>query len=96
MKSEKRLREEITKLEEMVWWNRHEALKDEERSGEGGEEEAEIQEEAAAAAKRIEEKYGKEALILDDHEYGELLGKLVALRWALRDEEEWSNDLWDT
>lgn len=48
-----------------------------------------IWEGALQSAKKVEDKYGKENLVLTDFEWGMLNGKLSALRWVVGD--DWDN-----
>jgi hypothetical protein len=100
--------ENIEKLREQVWYNRHQVWNEKLRSGEArlvdNHEEPEkdpfglrihrdVWEGAERSARRVEQKYGLEELgPWDDFEWGMINGKLSALRWVLGD--EW--DMLDT
>src|SRR5258708_4496832 len=75
--------DEIGKLLDQVWYNRHQFLK--QKIEEGGETcDPEISEQAEQAARNLEAKYPEGELgPRDDFEWGMINGKLSALRWAL-------------
>jgi len=75
--------DEIERLTDIIWYNRHQELK--ELVEEGKEEvDPQIWADAQKAAKLIELKYGVDNLgPFDDFEWGMLNGKLSALRWLI-------------
>lgn len=79
----------IEELFDKVWYDRHQSLRH--RVLEEGQQIApSIWEGALVSAKRVEEKYGEDALgPWSDFDWGMINGKLSALRWALGD--EWDN-----
>lgn len=96
LEPEVRTREEIQAAEDemcdKVWYDRHQLLKDRDLEGRASPS-AESMARAEEAARRIEEKFGIENVgPYDDFEWGELNGKLSALRWVLGD--DW--DMLDT
>jgi len=73
-----------------VWWNRHQVIAMEVEDGKQDSDSYFIK--GCEAAKRIEEKYGIDDLVLDDFEFGLLSGKMSALAWVLGSEWEESLD----
>lgn len=92
-RNDTRILETYNELWDKVWWNRHENRRL--RIENGGEQPAgdlrEITEEATQAAKKIEDRYGRENLELDDFEWGLLSGRMSALSWVLG--SEWDESL---
>ncbi len=84
--------EEIDRLRDQIWYNRHQGLKYRVENKETTVD-PEIWKGALKAAKEVEEKYGEENLWHEsDFEWGMLNGKLSALRWLIGN--EW--DILDT
>jgi len=91
-----RTRKETKQAEEFfdhrVWYERHQVLVHDVESGHKTCD-PEIYKRAKKAAKKIEEKYGLDKLVLpakdSNFEWGMINGKLSALRWMLGD--EWDN-----
>ena len=77
-----------------VWWNRHQVWLERIKSGEEPltDEQRPLLETAKKAAARIEKKYGKKNLLMNDFEWGVLNGKMSALSWVLGAEWEESLD----
>lgn len=86
MRSREEINAAINELDDRIWYDRHQVLKDKVRLVEGSAD-VEIQKKANKAAKMIEAKYGKSNLgPYSDFEWGMINGKLSALRWVLGDE----------
>jgi restriction endonuclease len=91
---------QILKAEEeffdRIWYDRHQMLNFNERTGKAPKTPKDIMKAARAAARRVEAKYGGKAAMRkyykDDFEWGMMNGKLSALRWVLGD--DW--DMLDT
>jgi hypothetical protein len=97
MRNEKEIDAAYSECWDKVWWNRHHEWPAEhlsEPSAHGSvETRREIRQQAEQAAARIEEKYGRENLAVDDLvEAGKLLGRLSALSWVLGCEWDGSLD----
>jgi hypothetical protein len=77
-----------------VWWNRHQAWIDGLASGKAkltaGQEP--ILKKAQQMARKIERKYGRRSLILDDFNWGALTGKFTTLRWVMGSDWEEAGD----
>jgi len=84
MRKEKEVSKEYDEIWEKVWWRRHKIL--------SAGKESDYPEEAFENAKRIEEKYGTEALNLSEEEWLAMEGKMSALAWVLGSEWEESSD----
>jgi pyrimidine deaminase RibD-like protein len=92
-RNDSRILETYNELWDKIWWNRHEARRLRSETGEehaGGADRA-IPEEAVQAARKIEERYGRESLELDDYEWGLLSGRMSALSWVLG--SDWDESL---
>ena len=84
MRKQKEIQKEYDELWEKVWWHRHTVM------SKGRE--SEFPKEAFDNARRIEEKYGKENLLLDDAEWAIMEGQMSALSWVMGSEWEGSMD----
>lgn len=76
-----------------VWWNRHQVWLEKIKSGKQPLTEAQkpILKKAMQAAKRIEKKYGRKNLGVNDFEWELLSGKMSALAWVMG--SEWDGSL---
>ena len=92
-RGDKKLLAAYEEFRDKVWWNRHMALRHRLESGEEQlrEDQEPHVERARDAAARIEEKYGREELELDEFEWGLLNGRMSALAWVLG--SEWNESL---
>jgi pyrimidine deaminase RibD-like protein len=88
-RNDKQLLETYNELWDKIWWNRHESLRLRSEQEPGNS--PPIPEEAFQAARRIEEKYGRDKLELEDFEFGLLSGRMSALAWVLG--SEWNESL---
>lgn len=80
----KTIEEALKEFEDKMWYDRSMMIKDDKKT------DKKIMKQAEAARKRIESKYGKKNLgPHTDYEWGEICGKVSALRWVLGD--EWDN-----
>lgn len=70
---------------DIVWYNRHDVLREKIESGKE-KVDGKIWKQAKRAAARIEKRLGLANLLMDDFEWGMTNGKLSALRWVLGDE----------
>jgi pyrimidine deaminase RibD-like protein len=86
-RNDKDILAEYNELWDKVWWNRHQVLLERAKNGE-----ITIPESGYEAAKRIEEKYGRENLIMDDVDWGILQGRMSALSWVMGAEWDESMD----
>jgi pyrimidine deaminase RibD-like protein len=80
-------------LWDKVWWNRHQDWIKKIKSGEEPltEEQKPLLKKAMLAAKKIEKKYGRENLDLDEFEWELLIGRMSALAWVMG--AEWDDSL---
>lgn len=85
--------QEYNELWDKVWWNRHESWAQRVQDGKEvlGEEQSAVFARARAAAKRIEEKYGRKDLVMNDFDWGLTNGRMSALSWVLG--AEWEDSL---
>ena len=92
-RNDKSILKAYNELWDKVWWNRHQVWIEKIKNGEQPltEEQKPILSRATRAAKRIEKKYGRKNLNLDDLEFGLLSGKMSALAWVTG--AEWDESL---
>ena len=92
-RNDRQILDAYNELWDKVWWNRHQHWR---RRVEAGEEvlTPELQpvfDKAREAATRMEEKYGLDALLGDDYDFGLMSGRMSALSWVLG--AEWNESL---
>jgi hypothetical protein len=92
IREESEIGDAIAEFFDKIWYNRHQMLMEDVRSGRE-KIDKDILKSARQAAKKVEDKYGIDNLgPYDDFEWGMIHGKLSALRWVFGD--EW--DMLDT
>ncbi len=87
------IREAYREFHDKVWWHLHQGRLHQIETGEETlrEDQKAIMEQAKKAAQRIEQKFGRDALAVDDFKLS--LGRLSALSWVLGEEWEDSMDV---
>jgi pyrimidine deaminase RibD-like protein len=92
-RNDQQLVDTYNELWEKVWWNRHQSWRQRVESGEEAltPELQPVFDRARETARRIEQKYGIEAPLGDDYDFGLMSGRMSALSWVLG--AEWNESL---
>ena len=85
--------EAYNEMWDRVWWVRHQVLiqKAERSEAHPSNEQMAVLEQAKRKAREIEERYGRDSLVLSDFDWGLLSGRMSALAWVMG--SEWKESL---